>query len=87
MAKKVKATEDTFNELHNLVTQELLNRIKSGEATTADLKAACDWLHRNDISGVAIEGSPLDQLVNILPKVDPELVRSRMNGTRLEKRV
>jgi hypothetical protein len=87
MAKKVKATEDTFNELHNLVTQELLNRIKSGEATTADLKAACDWLHRNDISGVAIDGSPLDQLVNILPKVDPELVRSRMNGTRLEKRV
>lgn len=87
MAKKVKATEDTFNELHNLVTQELLNRIKSGEATTADLKAACDWLHRNDISGVAIEGSPLDQLVNILPKVDPELVRSRMNGTRLEKRI
>lgn len=87
MAKKVKATEDTFNELHNLVTQELLNRIKTGEATTADLKAACDWLHRNDISGVAMEGSPLDQLVNILPKVDPELVRSRMNGTRLEKRV
>ena len=86
MANK-KASEDMFNELHNIVTQELLNRIKSGEATTADLKAACDWLHRNDISGVAVDGSPLDQLVNILPKVDPELVRSRMNGTRLEKRV
>ena len=87
MANHSKATEDTFNELHNLVTQELLNRIKSGEATTADLKAACDWLHRNDISGVALEGSPLDQLVNILPKVDPELVRSRLNGTRMEKRI
>lgn len=87
MAKHTKATEDTFNELHNLVTQELLQRIKSGEATTADLKAACDWLHRNDISGIAVEGSPLDQLSSILPKVDPELVRSRLNGTRLEKRV
>ena len=87
MAKHSKATEDTFNELHNLVTQELLQRIKSGEATTADLKAACDWLHRNDISGIAVEGSPLDQLSSILPKVDPELVRSRLNGTRLEKRV
>lgn len=87
MAKHSKATEDTFNELHNLVTKELLQRIKSGEATTADLKAACDWLHRNDISGIAVEGSPLDQLVNILPKVDPELVRSRLNGTRLEKRI
>jgi hypothetical protein len=65
MAKK-KATEDMFNELHNIVTQELLNRIKSGEATTADLKAACDWLSKNSINGVAMEGSPLDQLASIL---------------------
>ena len=48
MAKK-KATEDQFNELHNLVTTEFLNRIKSGEASTQDLKAACDWLAKNDI--------------------------------------
>lgn len=86
MAKK-KATEDTFNELHNLVTSELITRIKSGEATTADLKAACDWLAKNDITGVAFEGSPLDQLTSILPKIDPDLVRSRMNATRLESRV
>jgi len=67
-----------FNELHNMVTQELLNRIKSGEASTADLKAACDWLSKNDISGVAYEGNPLDKLATIMPKVDPELVRQRM---------
>ena len=41
---KKKATEDQFNELHNLVTKEFLGRIKGGEATTQDLKAACDWL-------------------------------------------
>lgn len=86
MVKK-KASEDMFNDLHNMVTQELMNRIKSGEATTADLKAACDWLAKNDITGVALEGSPLDQLASILPKIDPDLVRSRMNGTRLESRV
>jgi hypothetical protein len=73
MAKN-KATEDMFNELHNMVTQELLNRIKSGEASTADLKAACDWLAKNDISGVAYEGNPLDKLASIMPKVDPEMV-------------
>ena len=67
-----------FNELHNMVTQELLNRIKSGEASTADLKAACDWLSKNDISGVAYDGNPLDKLATIMPKVDPELVRQRM---------
>lgn len=78
MASK-KATEDMFNELHNIVTKELLNRIKSGEATTADLKAACDWLAKNDISGVAYEGNPLDKLASIMPKVDPELVRQRLH--------
>jgi hypothetical protein len=67
-----------FNELHNVVTQELLSRIKTGQATTADLKAACDWLAKNDISGVAYEGNPLDKLATIMPKVDPELVRQRM---------
>jgi len=77
-----KATEDQFNELHNLVTEEFLKRIKSGEATAQDLKAACDWLHKNDISGVAFEGNPLDKLSNILPKVDPEMVQSRLYGKR-----
>jgi hypothetical protein len=87
MAKQIKATEDSFNVLHNLLTKELIRRLESGEATTADLKACADWLAKNDITGVAMEGSALDQLVNILPKVDPELVRSRLNGTRLEKRI
>jgi len=71
-----------FNELHNMVTQELLNRIKSGEASTADLKAACDWLAKNDISGVAYEGNPLDKLASIMPKVDPELVQKRLYGRK-----
>ena len=75
-----KATEDQFNELHNLVTKEFLQRIRSGEATTADLKAACYWLSKNDISGVAVEGTHLDKLAQILPKVDPELVQHRLYG-------
>ena len=79
MANK-KATEDQFNELHNLVTNEFLARIKSGEASTADLKAACDWLSKNDISGVAYEGNPLDKLATIMPKVDPELIQKRLYG-------
>ncbi len=79
---KKKATEDQFNELHNLVTKEFLARIKSGEASTQDLKAACDWLKTNDISGVAMEGSPLAKLASIIPDVDPELVQRRLYGSR-----
>ena len=78
MAKK--AAENKFNELHNLVTNEFLKRVKSGEATTQDLKAACDWLKTNDVTGVAYEGNPLDKLNRILPKVAPELVKRRMYG-------
>ena len=78
-----KATETQFNELHNLVTTEFLKRVKSGEATTQDLKAARDWLKTNDISGVAYDGNPLDQLNKIMPKVDPELVKRRMYGKNI----
>ena len=77
---KKKATEDQFNELHNLVTKEFLARIKAGEATTQDLKAACEWLKTNDITGVAFKGTPLDKLASIIPKVDPELVQHRLYG-------
>ena len=77
-----KATEDKFNELHNLVTEDFLRRIRSGEASTADLKAACDWLKTNDITGVAYDGSPLDKLNKILPTGDPELVKRRMYGSK-----
>ena len=75
-----KATEDQFNELHSLVTTEFLKRVRSGEASTQDLKAACDWLKTNDISGVAVEGNPLYKLASVMPKVDPELVQSRLYG-------
>ena len=75
-----KATEESFNELHYLVTEDFLRRIRSGEATTQDLKAACDWLKTNDITGVAFEGSPLDKLNKLLPTVDPELVKRKVNG-------
>ena len=77
-----KATEQKFNELHNILTEELLSRIKSGEASTQDLKAAIDWLKANDISGVAYEGNPLDKLANIMPSIDPELVQQRLYGKR-----
>ena len=77
-----KATETQFNELHNLVTTEFLKRVKSREASTQDLKAACDWLKTNDVSGVAYDGNPLDKLSKVMPKINPELVQRRMYGAK-----
>ena len=75
----MKATEKQFNELHGLVTKEFLTRIKSGTATTQDLKAACDWLKTNDISGVQYDGNPLDKLAKVIPTVDPALIQRRLH--------
>jgi len=80
MGKFKKATEDQFSELHDMVTTELANRIRSGEASTADIKAAIEWLKTNDITGVQFEGNPLDKLATIMPKVDPDLIQKRLYG-------
>ena len=77
-----KATEEQFSELHQLVKNEFLTRVKSGQATTQDLKAACDWLKSNDITGVAYDGNPLEKLAKVMPQIDPELVKERMYGRR-----
>jgi hypothetical protein len=61
-----RANEEQFNELHGLVTNELIIRIKSGTATTQDIKAAADWLSKNNITGVPVLGSPLATLFNSL---------------------
>lgn len=74
MAKR--ATEEQFDLLHSLVTTELIGKIQSGEATTADLRAAIEWLHKNDITGVPVEGSPLAGLAGLIP----ELTFEEVNG-------
>lgn len=67
MAKR--AGEEAFEELHALVTNEIASRIKTGEASTADLRAAIDWLKANDVTGVAVEGSPLAGLAGLIPEL------------------
>lgn len=79
MARTKRAGESQFNELHKLVTEEFLARIKAGEATTADLKAASDWLYKNDITGVAFDTSPLGKLADIMPVVDFDTVQKTIH--------
>ena len=76
---KKRATEDQFNELHGILTTEFLARIKSGEATTADLKAAADWLAKNDITGIDFDDSPLGKLADLMPKVDFDAVQKAVH--------
>lgn len=62
-----RATEAQFNELHGLVTSELIERVKmKAVCSTQDLRTAIDWLSKNNITGVAVEGSALAGLMQAL---------------------
>ena len=79
-----RASEETFNELHKLLTEEYLKKIESGEATTADLKAAGDWLFKNDITGIVIDNGALGKLADCMPNIDFEAVQKagQFNGSK-----
>jgi len=60
--------KDVLNELHESVTKELLMRVKSGEATSAELSVAVKFLKDNGASSdVIMADSPMANLLTELP--------------------
>ena len=57
----------TLATLHTAVAQELLDRVRSGEAKPADMSNAIKFLKDNNIDAMPVQGSPLDGLLNSLP--------------------
>lgn len=51
MAKKPRANDETLGQLHQMVADELLRRVKSGEATAQELAQAIKFLQNNGIQG------------------------------------
>tara|TARA_B100000700_G_scaffold330492_1_gene456982 strand:- start:4201 stop:4434 length:234 start_codon:yes stop_codon:yes gene_type:complete len=61
------SSQDILEALHSSLATELSQRIKSGEATAADLSVARQFLKDNGIDAFATNDSPLQQLVDSLP--------------------
>lgn len=60
--------KDVLNDLHESVTKELLARVKSGEATSAELSVAVKFLKDNGASSdVIMADSPMANLLTELP--------------------
>jgi len=58
----------TIDTLHEVVTQELLLRVRSGEATASELSVAVKFLKDNGASlDVIMAESPMANLLNDLP--------------------
>jgi len=57
----------TFKELHEVLTNELLKRVKDPEAKSSDLNVARQFLKDNGIEAIPTDNSPLKSLVDELP--------------------
>lgn len=69
---KKRATEEILGSLHDAVATDLLRRVKSGEATPAELNAAIKFLQNNGIEALATDDNPLGKLVSALPTFEDE---------------
>tara|TARA_Y100001972_G_C7408982_1_gene212091 strand:- start:206 stop:424 length:219 start_codon:yes stop_codon:yes gene_type:complete len=59
--------ENGLKELHNVIAMELLERLKSGDATSADLNVARQFLKDNGIDASTGQSEPLLNLSKVLP--------------------
>ena len=58
---------EKLNYLFDAVTEELLMKIKSGEAKPADLAVAVKFLKDNNITCVPTDGNSLEELMKSMP--------------------
>lgn len=62
-----KVNKEVFDALHSALAQDLLARVRSGEATAADLNVARAFLKDNNVSAIPAKDSPLAGLIASLP--------------------
>ena len=58
---------DKLKELHGVLAEELLKRVKDPEAKSSDLNVARQFLRDNGIDAVPTKDSPLSKLIEELP--------------------
>ena len=61
-----------LDQLHTELAQELLDKIRSGEAKASELNVARQFLKDNGIEGLPMDNSPLKELVDELPFEEKE---------------
>jgi len=74
----VKANSDVLNMLHQMVAQDLIARLNSGEASVQDVNAAIKFLKDNNVTADIEFNKPLKQVeqavtpVGELPFIDED---------------
>ena len=62
--------QKALESLHTVLIQELLNRIRTGDATPSDLNVARQLLKDNGIECIPVEASPFGDLMASLPDLE-----------------
>ena len=75
MGRSKRSSESSLEVLHNLLTEDLTARLQ-GEPSTADLRAAIEWLKVNGVTGVATQNTPLGKLDKLISDLTFEEVES-----------
>ena len=60
-------SDTKLRELHGILAEKLLEKVKDPECKSADLNVARQFLRDNGIDAVPTEGSPLQKLADELP--------------------
>ena len=60
-------SDSKLKELHGVLAEELLKRVKDPKAKSADLNVARQFLRDNGIDAVPTEDNPLGKLLEELP--------------------
>ena len=80
MSSNKQELEDKFYLLQDLLTDEFIGRIKSGDAEPSLLNAARQHLKDNNIHASLKQDSKLQDLVSVLPfKDEEEIVEKAIN--------
>ena len=59
-----------LEQLHLVLAQELLDKVKSGEAKAGDLNVARQFLKDNGVECIPVEKNPMEELMLNLPYLD-----------------
>lgn len=65
-----RATEALLAELHNQTAEYLIERLRSGQATPAEVSNAIRFLKDNGIEAVPEESDAIHRIVNSLPNFE-----------------
>ena len=60
-------SDTKLRELHGILAQKLLEKVKDPECKSADLNVARQFLRDNGIDAVPTEDSPLQKLIDEMP--------------------